>query len=192
MLTCSSTVPRATAAALPLRSTSVDACLAVHVLHLVGDPGQVVAELARVLRPGGRLAIVGAREIAEDSDVGVIMTELRGALRPHQPRPEPLLATAARHGLGVVEDFRFPWAERRASTPAAVVAQIKGRVWSHLWDLSDEQWATVVEPALDALRRLPDPDRPRPTRRRTRALILERDATPAAGWCCGGRSAEAG
>ncbi|WP_101830144.1 class I SAM-dependent methyltransferase [Frankia canadensis] len=175
---------RADASALPLPADSVDACVAVHVLHLVGDPEGVFTELARVLRPGGRLATVGAGEIAERSDVGDVMERLRAALRLGGPRhatAETLRASAARHGLRLVEDFHFPREERGALTPAQVGAQIEGRVWSHLWDLTDAEWATVVEPALDALRRLPDPDRPRPGRRRSRALLFDLDATMPAG-----------
>lgn len=50
-------VPRAQAdaLALPVRSGSVDVGVAAFVLFLVPDAGRAVAELHRVLRPGGRL-----------------------------------------------------------------------------------------------------------------------------------------
>jgi ubiquinone/menaquinone biosynthesis C-methylase UbiE len=43
---------------LPLGEHSVDAALMVNVLHELVDPAASLAELRRVLRPGGRLGIV--------------------------------------------------------------------------------------------------------------------------------------
>jgi ubiquinone/menaquinone biosynthesis C-methylase UbiE/DNA-binding transcriptional ArsR family regulator len=42
---------------LPLESASLDLALVVHLLHHVADPSAALAEVARVLRPGGRLVI---------------------------------------------------------------------------------------------------------------------------------------
>ncbi len=44
--------------ALPLEDQEVDVALLFLVLHYVVDPGAVVAEAARVLRPGGRLLVL--------------------------------------------------------------------------------------------------------------------------------------
>ncbi len=44
--------------ALPLEPASVDAATAILVLHHLPDPARALAEVARVLRPGGRLIIV--------------------------------------------------------------------------------------------------------------------------------------
>lgn len=44
--------------ALPVADASVDAALAVLVLHHVDDPSAVLAEAARILRPGGRLVVL--------------------------------------------------------------------------------------------------------------------------------------
>ncbi|MDD4866356.1 MAG: methyltransferase domain-containing protein [Mycobacterium sp.] len=49
---------RADAQRLPLRDDTVDAVVSIAVLQLVPDPGAALAEIARVLRPGGRLAIM--------------------------------------------------------------------------------------------------------------------------------------
>ena len=43
---------------LPLGAASVDAALLINVLHELADPHTSIAELRRVLRPGGRLGIV--------------------------------------------------------------------------------------------------------------------------------------
>src|SRR3954452_8666451 len=44
--------------ALPLADESLDAAVMFLVLHYVPDPGRVLEEACRVLRPGGRLLIV--------------------------------------------------------------------------------------------------------------------------------------
>ena len=49
---------RADAQRLPLRDETVDAVLAIAMLQLIPDPVAAVAEMARVLRPGRRLAAV--------------------------------------------------------------------------------------------------------------------------------------
>lgn len=44
--------------ALPLRPAAFDACLHLNTLEHCADPGAVLAEIARVLVPGGRLLLV--------------------------------------------------------------------------------------------------------------------------------------
>lgn len=48
---------KADAQRLPLRDNTVDAVISTAVLQLVPDPAAALTEMARVLRPGGRLAI---------------------------------------------------------------------------------------------------------------------------------------
>lgn len=45
-------------ASLPLDDAELDAAVLFLVLHHIVEPGQVIAEVARVLRPGGRLLLV--------------------------------------------------------------------------------------------------------------------------------------
>jgi arsenite methyltransferase len=49
---------RADAQRLPLRDETVDAVVSIAVLQLIPDPAAALAEIARVLRPGGRLAVM--------------------------------------------------------------------------------------------------------------------------------------
>jgi arsenite methyltransferase len=49
---------RADAQRLPLRNETVDAVVSIAALQLVPDPAAALAEMARVLRPGGRLAVM--------------------------------------------------------------------------------------------------------------------------------------
>jgi ubiquinone/menaquinone biosynthesis C-methylase UbiE len=43
---------------LPLRDQTVDAVVSIAALQLVPDPAKALAEMSRVLRPGGRLAVM--------------------------------------------------------------------------------------------------------------------------------------
>ena len=49
---------RADAQKLPFRDETFDAAISVAVLQLVPDPAAALAEIARVLKPGGRLAVM--------------------------------------------------------------------------------------------------------------------------------------
>jgi arsenite methyltransferase len=49
---------RADAQRLPLRDQTVDTAVSIAVLQLIPDPAAALAEIARVLRPGGRLAVM--------------------------------------------------------------------------------------------------------------------------------------
>ena len=51
---------RADAQRLPLRDETVDAAVSIAVLQLIPDPAATLSEIARVLRPGGRLAVMVA------------------------------------------------------------------------------------------------------------------------------------
>ena len=48
---------RMNALAVPLDEASVDGVVANSILHLISDPGRVIMEIHRILRPGGRLIL---------------------------------------------------------------------------------------------------------------------------------------
>jgi arsenite methyltransferase len=49
---------RADAQKLPLRDDTVDAAVSIAVLQLIPNPSATLGEIVRVLRPGGRMAVM--------------------------------------------------------------------------------------------------------------------------------------
>jgi arsenite methyltransferase len=82
---------RADAQKLPFRDATFDAAISVAVLQLVPDPAAALSEIARVLKPGGRLAVMiptlrprfdlwralptGGAHIFSEDEVGDILEE---------------------------------------------------------------------------------------------------------------------
>ncbi len=137
-------VLRADASRLPFPDARFDAVVGVHVFHLIPRWREVLAEIARVLRPNGLLLH------AADDAAGAVL-----GLSPHR-----LAGGAGQRNVGVprerLETFpeeagfalagpvrRIPIARRLR--PAALVDRLANRVWSATWRLSDEELARVVD-----------------------------------------------
>jgi SAM-dependent methyltransferase len=148
---------------LPFATSSVTAAYSVWVLHLVADAGQVFREVARVLEPGGRYIVVGARTVDEPSDVERISETLKERLAPWHgaDHPDRLDELAVAAGLQVGVRGETQWVQFSES-PLEAANRIEQRTYSWLWDIDDNTWLGVVAPALDELRGLPDPETPRP------------------------------
>ena len=83
----------ADAMALPLPDESVDAVMLVSMLHHVEDPPVAVAEAQRILRPGGRLALmVFTREDVESMWLTDYFPSTRAWIVASHPSLEELLA----------------------------------------------------------------------------------------------------
>lgn len=83
-------VVRGDATRLPFASDAVDAVVIVWLLHLLPDPVPVLAEAARVLRPGGVLITTVDKNdayFAEDSDIAEATADLQPAVRAPGARP---------------------------------------------------------------------------------------------------------
>lgn len=173
-------VARADASRLPVADGSVDACLAVHVMHLVGDAQAVMAEAARVLRPGGRLAVVRGGNNADLSDISEVMASMqaqleKGGFQERQAQVEALPTMAEKVGLRLVENLTIE-REVGQSTPAQAADGVEQRLSSRFWDLPDDAWSAIVEPTIARLRGLPDQDRPRPSTLHSPVHIFEAPA----------------
>jgi ubiquinone/menaquinone biosynthesis C-methylase UbiE len=135
---------------LPYAAASFDMALAVHVFHLIPDTGAVLAELARVLRPGGRLALGGGgpplwslwqqwrARISFDTDRHVgVRYEQRDSFPAEsgwQPAGEPQMARYTHTIL-----------------PRRLLEMIEGRRMSSMWRMTDAEIAEGAAAMRDLL-----------------------------------------
>jgi SAM-dependent methyltransferase len=171
-----SRVAAADAHLLPFSDRSVDAVVTVWVLHVVGDPARAIAEIGRVVRPGGRYVVLCADAIScgvDGDDLAPVLQDLDVAVGRNKDSPERVQGWASAAGLALIEEtttspFSF------ATSPEECAAFIERRTGSSFWDLTDAQWEARVQPHLDRLRALPDPGRKRDRALATPILVFER------------------
>ena len=95
---------RADAQDLQLADGTVDAAVSLNGLHCIPDPRAFVHELARVVRPGGRLFLVTlVRGGAVRADAAIAVGRLAGILPGPPPTREELLRDLDDAGFGAVE-----------------------------------------------------------------------------------------
>ncbi len=133
---------RADAARLPFAAGTFDAAVLVHILHLVPDWQRVLAEVIRVVRPGGPIAL-GIDESAPSAadwiaERWAAQVAAAGGARPPNRRAAvhaaALQALAAR-GYRLHEPPDVTWAETQ--TPAEALARYRDRCYGASWDLPD-------------------------------------------------------
>ncbi|BBH71071.1 methyltransferase [Actinoplanes sp. OR16] len=151
-------IVRGDAVALPLRATSVDAVVMVWLLHLLPDAEPVIAEAARVLRPGGVLiTTVDKNEapFAVASDLAGVTLPWRDAHARHRTDArDRLLALGDRHGLTAAGEASF----------AGVGQGRTPRRWRSGIEAGQMPWAppSAAGEICRAIAALPDQDLPRP------------------------------
>lgn len=145
---------------LPISSSTVDNVLFVWVLHLTGDVPTTLAEAARVVRPGGRVIAVHGGQVSELTDIDAELDRVRPAPSARPDEPDTVAAAATAAGLTLVHQGSTT-AQRLSRTPNEMAALVEQRVWSYLWCYDEREFHERVVPAIEALRALPDPDRPR-------------------------------
>jgi ubiquinone/menaquinone biosynthesis C-methylase UbiE len=159
----------------PIASASCDAVVAARVLHVVGDPGAVLADAARMLRPDCRLIVILAGSSGQDprNDIGEATRDMRSG-RMRGPNAETVVELA--HATGVLElvEQGLTRALEYEETPREHADKIRNRSWSGFWEISDETWARTAEPAIERLLALPEPDRPRRRQRSQRVIVFTR------------------
>ncbi|MDW8327093.1 MAG: class I SAM-dependent methyltransferase [Anaerolineales bacterium] len=133
----------ADAVRLPLASAAFDAVLSVHVFHLIPDWQAALAELRRVLRPGG-VYLTGYDWRPPDSPGARLFARWRNIVSAHGfPGDVPgardfdeikqhLLDSGAR----LEERFVGEWAVTR--TLAQMLETIEHRTWSSTWGVPDD------------------------------------------------------
>ena len=106
-------------------------------------------------------------------DIDAVLREMPFGRAASGPSTDDLAALAGTAGFDLV-DHRRTASELYDESPLAHVERIEQRTWSGLWDLDDEAWALSVQPTIDRLLALPEPDRPRRRTRSHRVLVFAR------------------
>ena len=162
---------------MPVADAAIQQAVSVWLLHLVADRAVVLAEVARVLRPGGRYLVSSARvRVPPEDEVERLLFDMRSQLDPTGGwRNDERQVLDAAHSAGfTVLDQRPALPDSVAQSPAEVADSIEAKTWSSLWNLTDEQWRTVVAPTVAALRALPDAHVQRRHHVPQRIIVLQR------------------
>lgn len=158
------------AVALPVTDASVDAAVFVWVLHHVADPVAALAEARRVLSPPGAVLALAARPTEGDNDIKEAFSPLLALHLGRMDEVHDLRPLAAQVGLVQTSttEVVMPFEE----SPNDVARDVENRLFSPLFDIDDETFARRVLPVIEALRALPDPDRPRHREHRHELAVL--------------------
>jgi SAM-dependent methyltransferase len=145
-------VVRADAAALPFGDDSVDAVTMIWLLHLLDDPMPVLAEAARILRPGGRLIATvdkNAADFVPDTDISRLLRPVRDEI--------------ARDDFAAVAAAVRPYELKGETTFVGVGQGRSPRMWQRIVAGREYRWmaaltAEQVRALVSALAELPDQD----------------------------------
>jgi len=141
---------------LPFADASLDAVSAVWLLHLLPDAPAVIAECARILRPGGVFVTTVDKDASHD-----VHSDVDALLAPHRvsgahDAAQRVLAVAGEHGLRRSGEARFT-GHGQGRAPADVADSVARGYFASALSLTDEQSALLAH----ELTLLPDPEVPR-------------------------------
>jgi ubiquinone/menaquinone biosynthesis C-methylase UbiE len=153
------------AARLPIETASVDAVVLIWLLHLLPDAALVLAEAARVLRPGGVLITTVDKDqaaFAVSSDVATVTASIR---EPHAlaatDQYHRIVTQASLHGLKPVNETTFSGTGQGRSPEQWQELIRTGKTpWLRHPDTKPE--ATSIAYLIQALAALPDQQAARP------------------------------
>ena len=120
----------------PIASASCDAVVAARILHVAGDPGAVLADAARMLRPRGCVVVILAGSNQTDVDIRSDIDDASRAMhsgRLRGPNADAVVELAAAPGsldlveLGLTKPLEYD------ETPREHAAKIRNRSWSGFW-----------------------------------------------------------
>lgn len=155
---------------LPFRSRAASSATFCWSLHHVGDPGEALAEAARVVGSGGRVVAVSGRSEAPPDDIDAAMARLDPERADASWQSEMIEREAAGAGLRLLGQS---WAEQWVGqSPADVAAQVARREFAPLWRLDNDGWARVAQPVIAELMSLPRPEQPRQRLHRHRVMAF--------------------
>ncbi len=131
---------------LPLVDNSVPAVLMVHILHLVASMPEAVAEVARVVQPGGVLLHDTTRYPNDEpwqasADIWAEALAPHDYVRRHRPEPEEIQSTLKARGATLrVEQYAT---HENRMTPQEHLDLARHRIHSWSWEFPDDLFAQV-------------------------------------------------
>lgn len=141
----------ARAQALPIAEASIDWALSHLAFMLMGEVEAVVAELARVLRPGGRFAaVVGGGPSPDEEDAFALFLRLFRAVFDALPDKPPRLGDGrARDAEGFAHLFH-PGTGFEAAIEERVLTVRLDAGGERVWDILSSMYEMLVVPAEQA------------------------------------------
>jgi ubiquinone/menaquinone biosynthesis C-methylase UbiE len=132
---------------LPFPNATFNAAVAVHVFHLIPGWQQALSELARVLKPDGRLIHCW------NNNDQVIDIQALIKSRGDDGRAEVVGArgTTYLEDLGWQAGVEEVCSFTRQQRPVDVLDQMRRRVWSRTWRLTDDELAERLKVLQEAL-----------------------------------------
>jgi ubiquinone/menaquinone biosynthesis C-methylase UbiE len=137
--------------ALPFHDHVFDAAIAVHIFHLVDGWEQALAEVVRVVRPGGVLlqcrdGNVTGSEPEMNSIWRKMVLELGGDMQRPGARERDVTAWFAQRGMPTEEEAVLSW--RQEYVPRRTIEAIAARSWSGSWSIP----AKIFDASIERLR----------------------------------------
>lgn len=154
---------------LPFAAESFSAVLSINVLHLVPAWEQAIAEVVRVLRPGG--LFIQARGWMDPESCAsrirdhmrTVIMDLNPGLRPTAAASPAVLAKALAELGGVTEDDQIVTRWQVETSPAEILSQMAARQHNQTWMLDDDLLTALVERMTAWVNvTWPDPAAPQP------------------------------
>jgi SAM-dependent methyltransferase len=134
---------------LPFRPDSFPAALTVHVLHLVPDWRMALAEVLRVLRPGGKL-LVGLTEHDQSDPTTRIADQWRRILANHGVGPqtpvrydEEIGGWLTEHGAARQDVVAATW--QRLRRPREYLDEIRQGLYPFFWTIPEGIFPALLE-----------------------------------------------
>lgn len=161
---------------LPFRDGSFGAAVAVHVLHLIPEWRTAVAELTRVVRPGGALLVSqGAWSVVAFPDVIEAFTDAAGVAMRHVGVNDEEELDEAMEAAGAAGRDLATIRDSRRGTLRTMVDSLREGLYSFTWPLDDATRGVAADAAAVYAEETYGPldeDRDMPTEMRWRAYDL--------------------
>jgi ubiquinone/menaquinone biosynthesis C-methylase UbiE len=141
---------------LPFADRAARQAIAVWVLHSVAEPTRALAEVFRVIAPGGRLLVCPVNRATDDDAVGKAFEDLGRRVDRIVGLDQREVTAGVIEAWGAAAGFRSTIEalpeQSWTSTIEREVEAIESRMWSPLAGLTNEQYHAATEATLSLLR----------------------------------------